>query len=87
MNTEPKNNQEFYNGVDDLCLRLRGAGMSKEADRINHLLHKVAWTSTSELFRELEVTFEKILSAPNAIKLSDRLKEDLEGYIRLIANA
>jgi len=83
---QPKNNQEFYKEIDATCLRLREVGMGTEANRISHLLHKVAWTSTSELFENLEAAFEDALAGPNAAKLTPQLKEELDGYIRVLAN-
>lgn len=82
-----KNNQEFYKKLDVTCLRLREVGMDTEANRISHLLHKVAWTSTTELFEGLGAAFQAVLSDANAVKLTPLLKEDLVGYITLLAKA
>jgi hypothetical protein len=48
-----KSNQEFYNYVDTTIGSLRHAGFADDADRLQFLLHKVAWTTSSELFGEL----------------------------------
>jgi len=81
-----KNNQEFYEHLDKICSRLRLIGMSKEADQIYYLLHKVAWTSSSELFEELELVFKNLLSASNATKIPQELKKELIGYIEILSN-
>jgi HSP90 family molecular chaperone len=83
---EPKTNQEFYRDIDATCLRLREIGMGMEANRISHLLHKVAWTSTSELFEKLEETFEELLAGAHAARLTQQLKEELTSYVKILAN-
>ena len=81
-----RNNQEFYNRVDALCLRLRDVGMTSEANRISRLLHRVAWTSTSELFDALESALEDVLSGPDARKLTPRVVQELTYCREVLAN-
>ncbi|MEO6907718.1 MAG: hypothetical protein ABI210_07495 [Abditibacteriaceae bacterium] len=56
---------------------LRGQGFSKSADDIYMLLHKVCWTTSTELFEELRITFYNILRE-NRTLLSRELQEDIE---------
>ncbi len=49
---------ELYRAIDELIIELSAAGYSALADILNHRLHKVAWTTGSELLEELQ----KILS-------------------------
>lgn len=84
--TQPINNQEFYTRLDETCLRLREVGLDAEAGRISHLLHKVAWTSTSELFEQLESAFEGLLHGPSAAKFTAQLKEELADYLNVLAD-
>jgi hypothetical protein len=83
---QPMNNQEFYNRVDETCIRLRDIGMDAEANRIAHRLHEVAWTSTSELFEELVLVFRWVLAGPNAAKLTQQVKNEITEYLELLAN-
>lgn len=82
---QPKNNQEFYEALDETCGLLRAVGMDVEADTISHRLHKVPWNSTSELFEELEVVLRGVLAGANAVKLTPQLKDQLYGYLRILA--
>jgi|WetSurMetagenome_2_1015567.scaffolds.fasta_scaffold521940_2 hypothetical protein len=79
-------NNEFYDGVDALCVHLRQIGLDADANRIGHLLHKVAWTSTSELFRALESAFEGLLSGANATKLPQQTRDELNNYLQMLGN-
>ena len=80
------NNQEFYQRVDALCVRLRQVGLDTEANQITHLLHKVAWTSTSELFGALESAFEGLLAGSSAAKLPQDMKNELADNLRMLGN-
>lgn len=44
---------DLYAGTDWLIRELRTAGIPAAADRLHHLLHGVAWTTSSELIGEL----------------------------------
>lgn len=79
-------NEEFYDKVDILCTHLHQVGLDAQANRISHLLHKVAWTTTSELFNALESAFDELLSGTSAARLSQELKDELNGFIRLLDN-
>jgi hypothetical protein len=55
---------------------MRHEGFHSDAEEINFLLHKVAWTTTSELFGELRNTFTSILEKNSdfPVQLRDKLK-------------
>jgi hypothetical protein len=82
----PKNNQEFYDCLDSLCARMRDAGMSSEAERISTLIHKVAWTTSSELFGELKFACRDALASPAVTRLSSDVKDDLENCLCILAD-
>jgi hypothetical protein len=60
-----RSNNDFYDYVDSTVIEMRQAGLNKEAERLDFLLHKVAWTTSSELFGELGLSILKILDLPN----------------------
>jgi hypothetical protein len=45
--------QNSYNCFDDLIAQLRAAGHESTADRLDVMLHRVAWSTGSELLGEL----------------------------------
>lgn len=45
--------EDPYPMVEDLIVRLRRDGASRLAAILDHRMHKVAWTSASELLEEL----------------------------------
>ena len=46
-------NEELYAFVDALGGRLRGGELALYGERLHFLLHKVSWTTSSELLAEL----------------------------------
>jgi hypothetical protein len=44
----------------------------------------VAWTTTTELFGEIESTLRSILASENATKLPQGLKDDLQSYLAML---
>lgn len=49
-----------YEPFDRLIVSLRNDGLLKEADQLYFMIHKVAWTSGSELIGELGQSIKKI---------------------------
>ena len=49
-----------YVPFDELIDSLRADGLRTEADRLHYLIHKVAWTSGSELIGELGQEVKKL---------------------------
>lgn len=58
--TKFKTMEEFYRGIDLLAEKLRQPGNAPDADHVYALVHKVAWTTASELLGELALTLEEI---------------------------
>jgi hypothetical protein len=50
----------FYAMVEHLIVELRSDGRRHEADMLDHLMHKVAWTTGSELLPELAIVLGKM---------------------------
>ena len=70
-----------YECFDELTASLRDDGLSTEADRLYILLHRVAWTTGSELIGELGQALKKIendgsptISANSAQKIEECFK-------------
>ncbi len=78
-----KDNQEFYDAIDGLCQSLSLAGMRTESDRLEFLLHEVSWTTTSELFLELETVFAQLLSEPGV----DGLRTEIQKKAKALLSA
>lgn len=79
-----RSNQDFYDYVDGTIAELRASGCDKEADRLDHLLHKVAWTTSSELFGELGLALIQI-SAQSQLNAAARAKvENCIAGVRLV---
>jgi hypothetical protein len=79
-----RSNNEFYDYVDGTVIEMRQAGLNKEAEHLDFLLHKVAWTTSSELFGELGLSILKILDLPNiSPAIHSRLEHCMAG-IRII---
>jgi len=51
---------EFYVTIDLLVAELRASGHGTDADKLHTLMHKVAWTTGSELLEELMLELDKI---------------------------
>lgn len=79
-------NQDFYAALDVLCKRLRGLGMVDEADRLSFRLHKVAWTSSSELFEEIALQLQGIIEGPNASLLDRETRHEFETRLAMLVN-
>jgi hypothetical protein len=85
--TQFANNQEFYSCIDATCLQLRTIGLDAEANKISYLLHNLAWTTTSELFLELESVLQKVLTGPSARLLPQSLRDEITTYLNAIDHA
>jgi hypothetical protein len=82
----PKTSEEFYRRVDELCFRLSQMELNAEADRISFRIHKVAWTSAAELFRELYLELRKIADGPDSQRLPEAVKNDLTTCVTWLAH-
>lgn len=76
--------QELYNAIDATSSRLRQMGCESDADRISYALHNVAWTSSTELLKNLKELFEELLSNTRSSKLDDEMRDEINDYITAI---
>ena len=70
--------------MDELCVRLRQIGLDAEANRIYNLLHKAAWTTSSELFRELQRALRNIMQSREWPKMPQELRDDLNNDLSIL---
>lgn len=80
-----ESNQQFYDHIDEVVIELKSAGQVEIANQIDFLLHKVAWTTTSELFGELRDRFERALKSPTPLPTT--IEVELKGFIATINQA
>lgn len=77
---EVRSPEDLYPMVEDLILKLRRDGASRLASILDHRMHKVAWTSASELLEELRGVLGK------ADRAAEPMAEEAEAEVtRLIA--
>ena len=84
--TTYKSNDEFYQHLDALTASLIASGFAKAGERISFLIHKVAWTTSSELFGELRIAFREILQQ-HRDSLPAHISDDLTDCIQVIDGA
>ena len=77
--------QDFYNHIDEIVEILRSTEHSRSAEKIYSLIHKVAWTTSSELFGELRNEF--VLLKKNKKSLPDNVYEAVKTFIKTIDSA
>lgn len=69
-----------------LIISLRRDGLSAESDRLNDLIHKVAWTTGSEMIGELGLAVRKIKKEhPKGLSEESKMniRECLKGVRRI----
>ena len=81
-----ESNDEFYKHLDKLTASLGESGFSEAGQKISFLLHKVAWTTSSELFGELRILFRELL-AQHRDSLPQSISDDLRDCIQVIDRA
>ena len=81
-----KSNAEFYQHLDALTASLNESGFSEAGQKIAFLIHKVAWTTSSELFGELRILFREILQQ-HGDSLPRHISDDLTDCIQVIDGA
>lgn len=72
-----------YEPFEKLIVCLRADGMEPEAHSIHHLMHKVAWTTGSELLGELGQKINRIREEKNS-DLSDETKKKMKEGIQMV---
>ncbi len=78
-------NHDFYNHIDSFVSRLLTSEHSSIGAQVHYLLHKVAWTSATELFAALRNKFVLALESP--VPLRPELADELRGFIEAIDSA
>ena len=63
---------------------LRADGLAKDADRLHYLIHKVAWTTGSELVGELGQEISK-LRREHGDKFSSSTRDQMEEALQVVA--
>ena len=81
-----KSNDEFYKHLDMLTKSLSESGFSESGQKISFLIHKVAWTTSSELFGELRILLRETLKQ-HRDSLPQPISDDLLDCIRVIDRA
>ena len=66
--------QDFYKFVDGLSDTLRKGGSSEAGQKIYYLVHKVAWTTSTELLGELRNVIKQI----NKSQLPNSIQNDID---------
>ncbi len=79
------NNSEFYAFIDTIAQRLRSNGLVEDGERLNTLVHKIAWTTSTELFGELRIALRKIPEQGRSVHAS--LLSDITVAIEAIDHA
>jgi hypothetical protein len=69
-----------YECFDDLIAQLRAAGHVSTADKLHFMLHRVAWTTGSELLGELgaELLRFQQTAQPVSAELDQSLRQSME---------
>jgi hypothetical protein len=80
MSMEVRSPEDLYPIVEDLILRLKRDGATRLAAILDHRMHKVAWTTASELLEELRGVLSK------ADRKAEPLTEQTEAeFARVVA--
>ena len=59
---DPKTAEDVYPAVNELISELQSVGQSRLAAILDHRIHRVVWTSRSELFTELRDILRKAVA-------------------------
>jgi hypothetical protein len=78
-------NDEFYAFIDAITEKLRKAGFASDAERLHELIHKIAWTTSSELFGELRIALKTIRK--ERAGLPSDLSSDIRYALKVINKA
>ncbi len=79
-------NQDFYNFLDELSIRLKSSGFDDIERRIHTLIHKTAWTTSSELLGELRIALSEFKAKHQGV-LENILESDIDMCIKTIDGA
>jgi len=81
--TLPRRVEDVYPAVEKLIDDLKSSGHVRLATILDHRMHKVAWTSGSELFEELQRLLSQALES-EAQDLPEVTKDQMRQIIKLI---
>ena len=81
-----KSNQDFYNYIDELCVRLKWLGFNGIATKLHQLIHETAWTTSSELLGEMRIALREF-RAENEANLNTALDSDIDMCLKTINSA
>ena len=72
-----------YEPFEKLIVSLRNDGLLKESDKLHYMIHKVAWTTGSELIGELGEAI-KAIRKDNLHGLSDDSKKNIRESMDMV---
>ena len=73
--TEVRSPEDLYPGLEDLIVTLRREGEIELAAILDHRMHKVAWTTSSELLEELRAVLGRVDKEP--VPMTERTRAEL----------
>lgn len=73
-----------YEPFERFIVSLRADGLAKDAERLHYLIHKVAWTTGSELVGELGQEISK-LHREHGDKFSPSTQDQMEEALQMVA--
>jgi hypothetical protein len=87
LKSHPKfaSNNEFYAFIDAITAKLRKDGFTSDAERLHELIHRIAWTTSTELFGELRIALRQTLKEHSG--LASHISSDIRHAIKVITKA
>ena len=73
--------KDIYDFLKELIINLKKEDQKQLAEILDHRINKVAWTTSSELFEELENILNKASDSEN---LSSELKNQVDEILRML---
>jgi HPt (histidine-containing phosphotransfer) domain-containing protein len=74
---------DLYAEIEGLIAKLESAGYRHLAEILSHRIHKVAWTSGSELMDELARTLEQVLQGDFG-EIGANLQQDVRNVLNAV---
>jgi hypothetical protein len=78
-------NEQFYAFIDAITERLRSHDFISDADRLHALVHETAWTTSTEVFGEIQTALKQIRH--QRADLDSNLSADIHYAIKAISRA
>ena len=76
--------EDIYPAIEELIKEMRMCENIKLADILYHRMHKVAWTTRSELFEELKRTITTALQSKEYM-FPENIKNQLQKIVKMIS--